>query len=287
MSGHTHAEDASPGTQTARLSIHGWVLELRFHGAPGLSSRWCDYTSTHACRGGDVAAEVEVDLVPGWTNSDSREGDEDDTTDRIALSTPVIRGELRRTETGYRGRIQAQGDHIETLDGIVSLLLAILAKENGQIVLHSSAMARDGLAWLFVGPGGAGKTTIAVELNGGRTPLSVDRTLVAFDEDGTAIAHSTPFGDRNRDLPGPGQAKIAGIFFIEQADVHEALPVGPFEATRLIIAQTIAPTRTRETVQKVMDAVGRLVDGVPCHRLRFRKDDGFWPLIDEVLASRT
>jgi len=272
----------------AFLDIHDWSVGIDFSGAPDLSSRWLGYTASHARQGGpDASADIvaEVELVPGWINKEHRKGEEESSTDRIALSTPVIRGELHRTEAGYRGRIKAKGDDIETLDGIASLLLAILAEEKGQIVLHSSAVAKDGLAWMFVGDGGAGKTTIAVELNGGRTPLSVDRTLVAFEEDGTAIAHSTPFGDRNKDLPGPGQAKIAGIFFIEQADVHQVLPVSPWDATRLLLAQTIAPTRAQATVQKVMDAVGKLVDLDCCHRLRFRKDDGFWPLIDEALAK--
>jgi hypothetical protein len=169
----------------------------------------------------------------------------------------------------------------------VGFCLSLLCEENGELLLHSSAVTKDDHAYLFLGHGGAGKTTIAVELNGGRTPLSVDRTLIAFEADGTPIAHSTPFGDRNHDLPGPGKAPIAGIFFIEQANEHELLPVGPFEATRLILAQTIAPTRSRATVQKVMDAVGRLVDLDRCYRLRFKKDDGFWPLIDEALDKKS
>jgi hypothetical protein len=275
------SENDTRRVATCRLSIHGWSMELCFRGAPDLSARWIGYTATHADaarRPAHIAAEI--DLVPGWLNADHRDGGPPESKGGIPLSTPVIRGELHRTEAGFRGRIEAQGDYIETLDGIAALLLATLIEQRGQIMLHSSAVARNGRALLFVGEGGAGKTTIAVELNGGRTPMSVDRTLVAFEDDGTPVAHSTPFGDRNHDLSGPMSAPVAGIFFIEQAGVHQVLPVDPFEATRLILAQTIAPTRTKATVQRVMDAVGRLVDGVPCHRLRFRKDDGFWPLID-------
>lgn len=262
-------------------SIYRWQ-EYSFQYITAERKRYCPHTS------------LKVTFLAGWTNS--KAGDENSHNDigfesengnasRVVVDKPLISGVFDRRDKKLSGSFTLNGDNPDAIDGLLSLTLGLLCEEQGDVLLHSSGVITDEGAFLFLGPGGAGKTTIAVELNGGRTPLSVDRTLVAFEEDGTAIAHSTPFGDRNKDLPGPASAPIKGIFFIEQATGHEVLPVDPFEATRLILAQTIAPTRTKETVQRVMDAVGRLVDGVPCHRLRFRKDDGFWPLIDEVLAK--
>ena len=141
-------------------------------------------------------------------------------------------------------------------------------------------MARGGRAWLFLGDGGAGKTTIATELNDGGETLCVDKALVSARPDGTLRVHATPFGEGLAAPPRRGSAPIAGLCFIEQAEAHDLAPLSRWEATQGLLKSAIATSREPETVQRTMEAVGRLVDLGTAYRLRFRKDDGFWPLID-------
>jgi hypothetical protein len=204
---------------------------------------------------------------------------------RISLRHAAVSGEIVGGVGGYRGRFSLHGAEVETShDVAVRTALSLLCEDRGSLLLHSSGLVRRDGVWLFIGPGGAGKTTIATELNGGGTPLSVDRTVISFEETGGPIVHSTPFSDTARILKGPLSGPIAGICRIEKAAEHGVRRLTSFEATRELFEQVFAFSRDNKRVERTMAAIGRLVEEIPCFNLRFAKDDGFWPLLE--IATR-
>ncbi len=275
------------------LQIGDHELEILVTGAEKISSKWSSYVNSHLVAGGSARPpdlRLELNLEPGWMNEDrgkdvrfeARAG----TVHRVLVDKVVASGVIERVDSGFEGRFKLNGDSPEAIDGVVGLGLSFVCEESGNLLLHSSAVLKDGRAVLFSGPGGAGKTTIVEELSEGRNVLSVDRTLISFDPGGTATAHSTPLGDRARSVLKADQARLSGIFFIEQAGEHRVLPMTSWEATRSILGQTIALSRSAVSVSRTMEAIGKLADLDLSHKLRFRRDEGFWPLIDEALQER-
>lgn len=275
------------------LRIGGYELEILVTGSERISSQWSSYVNSHMGAGGPSRPpdlRLELNLEPGWMNDD-REKDvrfeeRDGTVYRVLVDKVIASGIIERVDNGFEGRFRLNGDNSETIDGAVSLCLSFLCEESGNLLLHSSAVLKDGRAVLFSGPSGAGKTTIVEELSGSKNVLSVDKALIAFDPGGTATAHSTPFSDRDRSVSKADRAQLSGIFFIEQAYEHRILPMTSWEATRSILGQTIAFSRSALSVNRTMEAIGKLVDLDLSYKLRFKKDDGFWPLIDEALQER-
>ncbi len=276
---------------TLRIGEH--ELEILVTGSETISSKWSSYVNPHLLAGRSSRPpdlRLELNLEPGWINDD-REKDvrfeeRDGAVQRVLVDKVVASGVIERVDNGFQGRFKLNGDTPDVIDRAVSMGLSFVCEERGDLLLHSSAVLEDGRAVLFSGPGGAGKTTIVEELSEGKNVLSVDRTLIAFDTGGMAIAHSTPLGDRARSVLKTYRAQLSGIFFIEQAGEHRVLPMTSWEATRSILGQTIAFSRSAVSVNRTMEAIGQLVDLDLSHKLRFKKDDGFWPLIDEALAER-
>ncbi|HQP39628.1 MAG TPA: hypothetical protein PLI95_30800 [Polyangiaceae bacterium] len=199
----------------------------------------------------------------------------------ILLRHASLAGVLMDDRGRYDGRFTPVGTSAaESLwEVAVRTTVSFLCEDRGYLLLHASAVLHDDGVWLFAGPSGSGKTTLATALGGGGEPLSLDRCLVAFDEHGRAIAHSTPFSDAGAILTGNLSGPVAGICFIEQALEHQIHAVTPFEATRKLLQQSLAFSRDRERLERTMAAAGKLAASGLCLRLRFARDDRFWPLV--------
>jgi hypothetical protein len=236
-------------------------------------------------------ADVVIDVVraPGWRNSAEAFGvrSERDAAGarRIAVERPFVSGALSATHRGFEGAFTIGGESDTLLEGLMSLGLSALCEARGDLLLHASAVTRGDRALLFFGAGGSGKTTIATELNGDRETFCVDKALVTTRPDGVLRVHSTPFGDGFDGPRRPESAAVAGLYFIEQAEEHEVVPISRWEATNRLLGQTIADSRDSSTVQRTMGMIGRLADLDAAYRLRFRRDAGFWPLIEAALSK--
>lgn len=161
-------------------------------------------------------------------------------------------------------------------------VVSFLCEDRGYLLVHASGVLRRDGVWLFIGPCASGKTTIATGLGGGGAPFCVDRCIIAFDETGRALAHSTPFSDAGRALGGRLSGPIAGLVFIEQAPDHEVRPMNVFEATRELFKQCLAFSRDRERIERTLKTVGALAGSGLCFKMRFAKNDGFWHLLEHA-----
>lgn len=144
-----------------------------------------------------------------------------------------------------------------------------LARSNG-VLLHASSLVQDGLAYLFIGHSGAGKSTTAMNaVTVGAEVLSDDRTIVMLESDGTARAWGTPWHGSFRRATN-GSAPIAGIFVIVQANEERVVPIGPVRALGEAFVRLIHPTPHAREVERTIDTLERLVGAAPTAELRQR-----------------
>ena len=104
---------------------------------------------------------------------------------------PLVRAELRAHPDALVGATNT----------LLRLLLALLLPTRGGVLLHASAVALDGRAWLLVGASGAGKTTTARRAGREGAMRLADDLAVAWTTSGGAAVEPCVFDQACR-LPG-------------------------------------------------------------------------------------
>ncbi|MCR5808319.1 MAG: hypothetical protein K6G56_02015 [Clostridiales bacterium] len=139
-------------------------------------------------------------------------------------------------------------------------------KRNG-CVLHASAVAIDGKAYLFCAGSGVGKSTHAenwLKLLEGAYILNDDKPAIRI-VGGKALAYGTPWSGKY-DLSRNESAELAGIAFIERANDNSIARVSPEEAAKLILGAS-ARRFSEERVRELLDTVCALAETIPVYRL--------------------
>ncbi len=274
------------------LIVGGHRISVVLNGGACVAENWKTHVSSHSIPDdslGSTDIQAQVDLVPGWFNKDKSKKTifSNNETNQASLRTegPFGFGTLGRNGTKIDGVFTINGDVTQHIDAVTSQCLAALCEQRGDILLHSSCIVKGDMAFVFAGPGGYGKTTIAQELNAGGEAISVDKTLIQVTSNGSAIAHSTPFGDTDGTLRGSRKAQIAGLFFIEQSKSTELVPLSPWSAIKLLFANATLPFGDRDSVNSVMETAGSTIDSVPAYRLSFEKNESFWSLIESSVGK--
>ncbi len=139
--------------------------------------------------------------------------------------------------------------------------------KRGGMMLHSSAVALNGKAYLFSGPSGVGKSTHTgywLELFPEAYILNDDKPALVPRGEGF-MAFGTPWSgkhdiSRNEGLP------VGGIAFLERADHNFIEPMAPAEAAVRLISQTVRHIR-RERMEELLETLGRVIESVPIYRL--------------------
>ena len=143
-----------------------------------------------------------------------------------------------------------------------------LLKFNG-LMLHASAVAMDGNAYLFSGPCGRGKST--------HTRLwqsAFGEAASVFNDDKPALrrldtgwfAYGTPWcGKENYQVNT--KAPLAGICFIERAPQNSIARLPNRDAVSRLFVQLLLP-KEREEAEKTLDLAGKLIDSTPTFLLK-------------------
>ncbi len=128
----------------------------------------------------------------------------------------------------------------------------------GGFVLHASAIAAEGKAFLFAGLSGAGKSTIARHLGAGRR-ISDDQSMVV-------PWHGRWWCRSAFHLEHEG-APPARIFLIEQAGRTRLEPIAPARALPLLLRHLVLWQGDGRAHQKVLTNITHFLSQVPCFKL--------------------
>ncbi|HKP88148.1 MAG TPA: hypothetical protein VJZ26_18730 [Blastocatellia bacterium] len=172
------------------------------------------------------------------------------------------------------------------IENFLRALYAQLCLRAGGLLLHAAGVVRAGAGFVFFGPSGSGKTT-AARLSPGRTVLSDDLVILMTEGDRTLV-HGVPFRGDFAEAPRVNtSADLRGLFTLVKAPEHALTGVPLPEAiARLLACAPFAMTDARNT-KRAMEICSRIAESVPVRALRFRRDPGFWRVIDERKIPHT
>ena len=158
-----------------------------------------------------------------------------------------------------------------------------LLQFNGML-LHASAVAMDGKAYLFSGPSGMGKSThtrLWQQVFGPAAQIFNDDKPALRLLDGRWYAYGTPWCgkdgiNQNRKVP------LGGICFLKRGEENRIRRLPAAEAVPLIYGQTMYRLRKPENALRLMSAVDALIRSIPIFELECRPDSE-----SAILSNRT
>jgi hypothetical protein len=192
----------------------------------------------------------------------------------------VSRGDFRGVVGLSARRVQFRYcGHVPSLHAFLRVANALLLASLEGVLLHASSIVRRGRAYLFPGPSGAGKTTIARLADGGGV-LS-DEVSAVRRVGGRFFCYSTPFfGEYDGVAAAAECAPVERICFPTQAARHKLAPTTAAEATQQIVRSVYRHGADTELATQMFDTSAKLAASVPSGWLAFRPDSGFWSVID-------
>lgn len=145
----------------------------------------------------------------------------------------------------------------------------------GGIMLHASAVAMDGKAYLFSGPCGTGKSThtrIWQQTFGAENALVFNDDKPALRRlDGKWYAYGTPWCGKdgiNENMRVP----LAGICFLKQAKENTIIRLTKKEAVYRVFSQTLHRFYKEENLDLMLAHVDKLVREIPVFELHNRPE---------------
>lgn len=149
--------------------------------------------------------------------------------------------------------------------------------------LHASAVELEGRAWLFAGPCGIGKSTMAgrwVRLFGADW-LNDDKPALRRLEGGWT-AFGTPWSGKDG-ISRPAGAPVGGLTFLRRGDENRAEPLSPARALPLFLSQTPRGL-VWDGMERLLTLADRFLREVPVWRLTCRNEDEAAALARSVLC---
>ena len=141
------------------------------------------------------------------------------------------------------------------------------------LMLHSSAVAVDGVAYLFTADSGTGKSThtgLWLEQFGDKTFILNDDKPALRLINGVWYAFGTPWSGKH-DISVNTGVPVAGIAVLERGESNEIARFGGMDAIQAILRQSNRP-RAAEYRIKLLDLLDKLITQVPIWKLKCNMD---------------
>jgi hypothetical protein len=156
----------------------------------------------------------------------------------------------------------------EVVSAAIGCLLSVVLAKEGGLLLHAAFLHRADKAYLILGASGAGKSTLARNVSS--MECIHDDKVAVRKVDGQWRAYGVPMLDNHKHTGRNVSARLAGLYFIEQAHQLELLPLKKRRVFEKLPPQVIVPENTMQP--EVFEVMMRLATEVPGFGLRFRKD---------------
>lgn len=166
----------------------------------------------------------------------------------------------------------------------ICLRCAIGAKQPPDILIHSSGVVHGGMAYVFTGKSGSGKSTIC-KLLAPESSFTIlhDEVIAISQTDSNFQAWSTPLLGEMPTRYHRG-APLKAIFFLKQDQDNYPVRLSRRKTAELLCYSLIPPlvvTHGRLTAEQApsLKQLLALAELVPCYELHFRPEPSFWECI--------
>jgi hypothetical protein len=188
---------------------------------------------------------------------------------------PALSGALWTSEEGAR--------FPGIFENFLRVLVAYRLLELGGAVLHSAGVADGGGVFLFLGPSGAGKTTLSrMSEERGRAVLSDDlNALLPGLDGGTAQVLKLPFtGDLGERRAGAAPSPLRGLLRLEKGADDALRPLSPGETLALLFACSPFVNADPHRQERLLTNLADLAAAAPARVLTFSLGGRFWSILE-------
>jgi hypothetical protein len=270
-------------TTALTIEVAGWGVQLLLDDAL-LAYEVAHRYAGHIRAQGPALATVR--LASDWAY---RSGDE--------LERGDVGPEVRQTDAGYhmrwRGldlRCAADFSAAEGLirpdplvvENVLRLLYAALAPRHGGLLLHASAVACGGRAYVLFGKSGAGKST---SYNLAPAAARISDECVALRRAGAGwIVASTPLAEGAarscRSYP------LGGLYHLQKAARHELIATPASALAQRLLGCVLFHDDDPALQRRIFTAVLDLLASAPAGTLAFARDAGYLEVLDGATVAQ-
>ncbi|CAM3642432.1 hypothetical protein COLU111180_00845 [Cohnella lubricantis] len=199
---------------------------------------------------------------------------------------PSADGATVTVRTDYRIESSADGrrtsirfhDYFGLRTALLNWYSRVLEQHGWGVIIHSSCVVHDDMAYLFAGLSGAGKTTIA-GMSRPRPLLADETSIVEIARDGGVLVHDSPFRNDFREHTAAGPYPLRGIYLIKQSLDIRSRQISRSEALLNLLNKIVHWQKDPLETQRLIQRCKTLVERVPAYELYFQKNDLFWEAI--------
>jgi hypothetical protein len=162
-----------------------------------------------------------------------------------------------------------------SVDSVLRIVHTLLLSKERGFLLHASSAIRNGRAFLFTGPSGAGKTTIVRCAPPDAVVLTDEISYVRKTPSGY-VAFGTPFAGEWADVGEPACAPIAGLYRLGWSAENTAVPLDRATTVRTLMRNILFFADDPSLTVHLLDTACDVAATVPAFDLAFAPDGRVW-----------